>query len=271
MSDLFAKFRCVLTATSEAEIRADISLGGQLVLDTVGPLTISYAPFEYVQRSAKVVIVGITPGVQQATNALIAARRQILSGVNDLTALATAKTFASFSGQMREHLVAMLDHVGLQQHLAMTTCAELWGAHSTLAHFTSALRYPVLRNGGNYSGTPSMIRTPVLKKYLQDCLAEEARTLKGALWIPCGSTVGKAVGWLVAEGLLSSEQVLGGALHPSPANIERIQYFLGAGRSRETLSSKTNPDVIDAARDAMIARLAERNPSYLVGIGFSPR
>jgi hypothetical protein len=45
--------------------------------------------------------------------------------------------------------------------------------------------------------------------------------------------------------------------HPSPANAERIRYFLGIGRLRHELSSKTNPDRIDQEKAELMTKFAE--------------
>jgi hypothetical protein len=50
-----------------------------LSIDSGNGLQISYAPFDYVNLNAKVVIVGITPGEQQAINALKASDKNARS------------------------------------------------------------------------------------------------------------------------------------------------------------------------------------------------
>ena len=54
-----------------------------LVMDRDGPISIHYAPFDYNNEKAKVVIVGITPGKTQMVNAIAEARRQMASGVSE--------------------------------------------------------------------------------------------------------------------------------------------------------------------------------------------
>ncbi len=252
---MFTQFRPIIAAASEAEILRDPKLGGRLTLAAEGRIEIAYAPFEHVVPTARVVIIGITPGVQQAGNATAEARRRILAGDDDATALAAAKVYGSFSGAMRDGLVRMLDHVGLNARLGIPTCARLWDSHAHLAHFTSALRYPVFLDGENYNGNPSMTRTPILRSLIEDHLAEEARMLPDALWIPCGGTAAEGVDWLVRKGVLDPDRVCLGMPHPSPANAERVQYFLGIGRERSALSPKTNPDLIERARAGMIAKV----------------
>ena len=119
MSELMQRFRSDILGATNSDILADPTLAGRLILEHSGPLTVSYAPFEHIQRNARVVIVGSTPGAQQASNALIELRRSLLVGTEVETCLATAKAFASFSGPMRRNLVDMLDHIGLARWLGI--------------------------------------------------------------------------------------------------------------------------------------------------------
>jgi len=48
--------------------------------------------------------------------------------------------------------------------------------------------------------------------------------------------------------------ILAGMPHPSGANGERISYFLGR-KDRDKLSSKTNPDKIDHAKEALLEKI----------------
>lgn len=182
-----SQFRNVLLAASETAIRADTSLGGKLRLGQNGRISVDYAPFEYIEPNARLVIVGITPGAQQARNALCEARRLLLAGQNEAQAIKAAKTFASFSGPMRSNLVAMLDYVGVPALLNINSTAELWSHRSDLVHFTSALRYPVYLDSKNYSGTPSMTAVQILSSMLEKFLSEEAKALPNALWVPFGT------------------------------------------------------------------------------------
>jgi hypothetical protein len=244
---MFSRFADLLASVAEAEIDADFTLGGRLILSRSGALSVSYAPFDHIQHSARLVIVGITPGEQQARNALTEARRHLSAGASHESALHAAKVFASFSGPMRANLVSMLDYVGLARKLGLHSMAQVWDKNNGLVHFTSALRYPVSFNGRNYTGTPAMTRTPILTELLQTCLAEEAAALPNALWVPLGPAATEGLLSLVGAGLLTADKVLAGLPHPSGANAERIAYFL-CRKERNALSSKTNPHIIDAVR-----------------------
>lgn len=251
---LLKQFAPILTSTTEADIQSDVTLGSRLILSQSNGLVVSYAPFEHVQQGAKVVIVGITPGEQQARNALLELRRQLLSGADHPKALEKAKVFASFSGAMRTNLIAMLDHIGLHRWAGLSSIADLWTTRSDLAHFTSALRYPVFVNGKNYSGQPSMTKTPALRELLASCLTEEALALPDAVWIPLGPTATAGVEWVIQQGALKRENVLIGLPHPSPASMERIKYFLGQ-KQKNDLSNKTEPIRLDAARERLTAQI----------------
>ena len=213
-----------------------------------------YAPFDHVNTSARVVLVGITPGLQQAGNALRALRDELRRGSSDAQALETAKSFASFSGPMRQNLIDMLDAIGLQAILGIASSSQLFGDRTDLVHYTSALRYPVTLKGKNYGGSPSITDSPFARKELDQWFAEEARLLPDAIFVPLGPAVTDALESLAAAGTLDRSRILAGLPHPSGANAERIAYFVGR-KPRETLSKKTDPDKLDRARSALIERI----------------
>jgi hypothetical protein len=251
----FFRFADVIMGASESEIAADVTLNGRLLLAQENSLSISYAPFDHIQHGARLAIVGITPGAQQARNALLEARRQLIAGNDQPAALKAAKSFASFSGPMRSNLIAMLDHVGLNHWMGVLSTAEVWNSRPDLVHFTSALRYPVFVGGENYSGAPSMIATPILREALIRNLGEEATALPDAVWVPLGPKATEGLGLLVKLGLLSADRLLSGLPHPSGANAERIAYFLGR-KDRASLSIKTSPDAIEVSRMRLFNQIA---------------
>jgi hypothetical protein len=254
MNTLLPRFSSDITAATSADISADPTLGGRLVLECDRALAVTYAPFDYVNPSARIVLVGITPGRQQAVNALLEARRQLVAG-NDLPAVAkAAKETASFSGPMRTSLVDMLDFIDLPRWLGIPSCGHLFGARADLVHYTSALRYPVYVNGQNYSGAPAMVSTPLLRQQIETHLAAEAHALPNAVWIPLGPAPTSALDLLARQGILSKDRILDGLPHPSGANGERISYFLGR-KARELLSSRTNAALIDEAQARLMDRI----------------
>jgi hypothetical protein len=220
-----------------------------------GALRVAYAPFDHIARNARIVIVGITPGRVQAVNAVSAARNVIERGGPVPEALAEAKLTGSFSGPLRANLVAMLDAIGVAKTLGVATTAEVFRPGSQDVHLTSALRYPVFVNGQNYNGTPDMLRTPLLRRMVETHLAEEARMLPDALWLPLGPRPEAALMHLAGQGLLDREKILSGLPHPSGANAERVAVFLGR-KPPELASRQTNSAKLLSAFNALSAQIA---------------
>lgn len=242
---------------SQILLDSTISLSGselpqKLLLSSEGSVQTFYAPFDYINTKARITICGITPGHQQAVNALNEARKQLRAGTSVEEARRKAKETASFSGPMRNNLIAMLDHIGIAELLGFDSCARLFDTHTHLVHYTSALRYPVFVNGANYSGSPSMLKQKSMREQVETHLAEEGNN---CLYVPLGPKVAEALEHLQRQGLLKPEQVLAGLPHPSGANAERISYFLG-NKAREHLSAKTNAQVLDAARTQLCAKVS---------------
>lgn len=232
------------------------NIPAELILSTEGRLQTFYAPFDHINTKAQVVLCGITPGLQQAGIALEEARRQLGNGASIEQAKIAAKETASFAGPMRSNLIKMLDHIGLHTFLNIESCACLFDTHRDLVHYTSALRYPVLLDGQNYSGSPSMLSRNILLKQIETNLTEEISKLGAqCIYVPLGPKVSEVFLFLLDKGLLRPEQLLDGLPHPSGANAERINYFLG-NKPRETLSSKTNPMLLDEAKARIMKKIA---------------
>jgi hypothetical protein len=225
----------------------------RLVLASEGVIDVCYAPFDHINERAKIVLVGITPGRQQMMNAFREAQRQLRAGRTLTESSAAAKGVASFSGPMRANLVAMLNYFGLHEKLGIPSCGSLFGQHADLVHYTSALRYPVFVNGQNYSGQPSMTRTPLLQKFLLDCFATEFRALPMAAFVPLGPKVAEALRFVAAK--CDLDRILDGLPHPSGANAERVKYMIEQ-KPRYMLSSQTPAGPIDEARERLKAKIS---------------
>ncbi|MFE8070142.1 hypothetical protein QQM79_03705 [Marinobacteraceae bacterium S3BR75-40.1] len=227
-----------------------------LKISESGNYSTYYAPFEYVNKTARLVICGITPGLQQAMIALRTAQSALLDGARNEAALKVAKETASFAGPMRKNLVEMLDHIGLNKHFGIETTASLFDQDSHWVHYTSALRNPVLVQGKNYSGSSAMTGASYLWQQIEAGLGEEIEGLpRHAVYVPLGGNVEAVFKKLARQGLIDSSQVLEGLPHPSGANMERIAYFCGRKRE-EDLSGKTNAAKLDSSRSALIAKVA---------------
>lgn len=236
-------------------IPSDAGLPASLCLGSEGKLRVMYSPFEYVNPDAKVVLVGITPGLQQANNALVAARDAVRSGISSAAALRIAKATASFSGPMRSNLIRCLDAIGLQDRLQIASCQALFGEHAGVVNYTSVLRFPVFFDGVNYNRQIPIRRSPYLQRWVSSEFAQEVITLRDALWIPLGEQPADVLGEFVRGGQLRASQVLSGVPHPSGANAERVACFCGS-KAIEAASAKTDARKLIADRDRLRVQVA---------------
>lgn len=232
---------------SRLRLWTDRSARGGKVLEAV------YAPFEHIEPAAELVIVGITPGVTQAENALRAARSALRRGLNPADAAREAKIAASFSGDMRDYLCEMLDTVGAHRWFGISRSQELFGSAAHRVHFTSTLRNPVFFEGANYNGLPRALGHFHLKQTVETCLVEEARVLPNAYWLPLWDGPNAALQHLVARGELRADQVLPPMPHPSRQNGENVVWFCGRN-TKAAFSSRrasTGPLLLDR-RDRLV-------------------
>lgn len=215
-----------------------------------------YAPFEHVEDNARIVIVGLTPGRQQATIALSAYSDALRRGEAIESALRAAKTHASFAGPMRRNLVRMLDALGIASLLGIASCADLWAEDSRSAHFTSLIRNPVFVDDLNWSGSPDPIQHPVLRRWMETWTGQELRSLKPTIIVPLGSTVTAGLRHLADLGEIDGARILDGLPHPSGANAERVACFLG-DKPVHLASAKTDGHALAAARARLSGQVAE--------------
>ena len=205
---LFVKYKSAIESAKLQSVSCSSELPPELCMGTDGNLSIYYSPFDYTNRDAKVVIVGITPGFTQAMKALREAQQQMAAGADDITVLKRAKLTGAFSGPLRNNLVALLDHIRLHELLGISSCADLFGPAAHLVHTTSALRFPVFRAGVNYNGNPDMSENPFLRQQLHDHFGKEARLLADTIFIPLGSRVSSALRSLAADGAIDEIMIL---------------------------------------------------------------
>lgn len=232
-----------------------------LLIARSGKLSVFYAPFEWVNTDARVMVVGITPGRVQAVNALREAKRQIAMNATSEVVLEQAKRTGAFSGPLRRNLIAMLDYIGLDKWLGITGTSALFDDQATLLQSASVLQYPVFVDGlkdENYKGSPDIVATPFLRNMLVRYFSVVANSLPRVVMIPLGPVPSVAVTWLTETGCIQPRGVLYGLPHPSGANGERINYFLGR-KPRSELSAKTNAAQIDTARASLLSAVAALN------------
>lgn len=253
-STLLTKYADVVRNLDLDAISKCGSLPDSLLILKEGRLTAYYAPFDWTNTNARIVLVGITPGFSQALLALRAAQSGLRSGMSVEDALRHAKRTGGFGGEIRKHLVALLDHFEINRWAGMPSCAELFGSRSSMLHTTSLLRFATFVGGENYNGSPAILKTDCLRRMLLEHFARELVDLPNAIFVPLGPKVSEVMKWLASTGHIDQTRILEGLPHPSPANLERINYVLGL-KPRSSLSVKTNAAKLDEAAEALRARI----------------
>lgn len=235
MPDLFENYTAAITALPNHTPLQKIDLLTEtFLLQQQGELALYWAPFEYVNPAARVALVGITPGWYQTELAFRTARDALTAGVSSGDASASARQAASFSGPIRRTLVGMLDGLGLNTALGIDSCWALWGERHDLLHTTALVRYPLFVGGQNWTGyKPDPLKTPLLRPYMFDVLADELHCAPDAVVIPLGRIATQGLQLLADTGALDPARLLPGLPHPSGANAHRHAQY-AAVRERAT-------------------------------------
>lgn len=200
----------------------------RLLMEASGDVSIYYAPFEHINRSARIVLVGITPGPTQMVNANNEARRALLAGKSSAEAIQAAKSVGAFSGEpLRSNLINQLNHWGFHEWLGLGNSADLFSISCHLVQTTSLLRYPVFIKDDGYRGSPDMTKHPLLRRYLVEDFLPEVEELRDAIFVGLGPKVQTVLESLIHERVLKPDRVIGGMLHPSGNNTYRINYLIG--------------------------------------------
>ena len=200
-----------------------------------GLLEIYYAPIDVVNPNARVVLIGICPGFAPMQLAYQEARDCLRAGMEHTEAQERAKRRAQWVGQTRVNLIAMLDALNVPDAIGAPSGAALFDTHTHLLHSSAAVRYPVFVNSDNYSGyAPELLKTSVLRHYIETTLKEELEHIGAALILLLGRSVSDALQTLLAGELQAHNRLVLSLPHPSagPGNAQRRQTF--ADRLPET-------------------------------------
>ena len=181
-----------------------------------GNTEIYYAPFDYINTKAKVVIVGITPGLQQML--------QSYEVINQGKSLKEVKDLSSFKGSMRTGLIKYLDELKINDILKIKSSESLFNKNSRYLHTTSLVKYPVFDKGKNYSGA-NILKKKILLDFIEKNFLEELKTLKKSIIVPLGNTVSSTIEYLNNKYNLKLACFLKGFPHPSGANARKNIQF----------------------------------------------
>ena len=188
-------------------------------------LEVVYAPFDHINRIAKVVIIGITPGWTQ----LEASYRYIIQNkeTKDDVLLKRVKNKASFSGSMRKNLISWLDGIGVYKSLSIKSSAELFNdLNQNTLHTTSVLRFPVFINKNNYSGhNPKILSNSYFRNQIDCVFTPELEKFSNSLIIPLGSAVQTVINYIRGNEMINHKYILEGFPHPSTLNVGSDKLF----------------------------------------------
>lgn len=229
-----------------------------LDLGREGAFSAAWAPFDWINDRADIVLVGVTPGMRQATDALAELRRCLSAGASIEKAAEAAKVHASFAG-MRALAARLMNNLGFAAAFGLSSCDELFGAAASRVHSTSVLRFPVLKNGRNFSGDRRIMNRPMMRAMVYEHLVPELSALPDAWIVPFGINALTVLETLVAEGCLSGDRLLGGVLHPSGQQWNRYNVQLG---------NTSGPDVskVPGGRDVLERSAALRTRTAAIAL-----
>ena len=209
------------------------------LINSHGKIKIYYAPFDYININASVIIVGITPGWTQMEKSFKTVIKEITKNDDFSSALKKVKSECSFAGSMRNNLIKMLDELGLEKHLNIESTSELFNVENSYLHSTSVIKYPVFNNGKNYTGSsPSPLKSEILWQQIEKSFIPEINKFNGKLIIPLGKSVNEVLSKIQSENNLNNNFILNGFPHPSGANGHRAKQFENNKKEMQSIIEK---------------------------------
>ncbi|MDA9957247.1 hypothetical protein N9D32_02105 [Candidatus Pelagibacter sp.] len=200
------------------KINKSTIINSKFLINAENNIKIYYAPFDYINPKAKIMIVGITPGFQQML--------QSFEVINDGKSLKEVKDLSSFKGSMRTTLIKYLDELKVNKTIKIKSCESLFDKDSKYLHTTSLIKYPVFDKGKNYAGA-NILKKKILLDFIEKNFLQELKTLKKSIIIPLGNTVSSTIEYLNKKYDLKLRCFLKGFPHPSGANARKNIQFKG--------------------------------------------
>ncbi|MFC4947042.1 hypothetical protein [Pseudonocardia sp. GCM10023141] len=214
-------------------------------------ISIYYSPFEYVAPSPRLILLGITPGSEQAKRANQALWQELRQGTSDTDSLRLAKIAGTFEGEpLRSNLLEQIADWQIHEWLGFESPEDVLsgGPEQGVVHLTSALRYPTFKSGKGYSGaSPKILGDSVLRSHFVDHLCSETPQWGDALIFPLGKEPAAVASALAARGAIRHENIHTGLINPSQNNSYRLKWILGD--RTEKRPSLTDPASYDLGRD----------------------
>lgn len=187
-----------------------------------------YVPFEHVTKSAKLSIVGITPGSTQIPAAYSTIRPMLNARLPHAEILTHAIKQGAFQGTMRTNLIKILKHFDIGGLLGIADVADLWGHHASHLHSTSVIPHAAFKRGKMFNGGfEEILSSPLLKSCFERCFVPTLAELdEECRFIALGPTPLHALQWCAERGHISPDRILGACPHPSGSSGSAVPYFL---------------------------------------------
>jgi hypothetical protein len=213
-----------------------------------------YAPFDWINKDADIVLIGITPGKRQAKTALKTLRDALIKGQSPTEAAKLAKQAASFDGEMRNIAARLMNRFKLHKLFALEDCADLFGLARHRTHYTSILRYPVLhrqtkkKNGitawYDYSGGKSISKVEILVRSIARDFEPEITHFKHAWLVPFGPIPALVLDNMVKRGIIDPDRILPGINHPTGTQHNRHNCQLNITEDHSRCASNVGCETI---------------------------
>lgn len=229
-----------------------------------------FAPFDWVNEGADIVLIGITPGRAQAKSAIKSLRGALKRGLSSADAAKIAKQSASFEGDMRDIAAQLMNRFQLPRLFGLGDAAELFGRASHRAHYTSLLRYPVLHwqtkkkkdvkatGWFDYSGGNSAFSAEMLRRSIAQHFEPEIAQFQKAWLVPFGPVPAEALRSMAARGLIDPDRVLSGINHPSGTQWNRHNCQLNITNDHSACGRNVGCDTI-RDRSSKLERLVAKH------------
>jgi len=187
-----------------------------------------YVPFVHVAKSAKLAIVGITPGSAQIAAAYAATRPMLIAGLPHGEILEQAIKQGAFQGTMRTNLIKILRHFDIGTKLGIADVAELWSRQAGLLHSTSVIPHAAFKCGKMFNGGfDEILASPLLVSCFERCFVPTLAELDGECrFIALGPTPLQALKWCAKRGHILADRILGSCPQPWGSSGSAIPYFL---------------------------------------------
>lgn len=203
------------------------SSNDSFLLGTDQGYKVFYVPFELTNPSARLALVGITPGPTQMLKAYAAARAALQTRATDEEVLRSSKKAAAFAG-MRDRINEMLDHFEVPKRLGLANAESLWSTNFHYFQPTSIVPNAAFKGDDYFNGPfSSVLAVPLLRQQFEKVFVPSIERLgKSVAYIAMGPVVDEALQWCVSRGVLDSKQLLGYFPHPSGSSGSQFSYFM---------------------------------------------